>query len=177
MFKTLDDDRSINTPAHYPKKERDMRSPLILTAVKLAAGLALCIPGLWTTQAHASELDWLTGCWVNGDRSSQEVWIANTDGSFSGFSVALRENTVAFYELLNVDKDNSERWTYTAIPAGQSPTRFVAVEVNKDSALFSNPEHDYPQEIRYERRGNALLATISLMGGENPQSFDKVACE
>lgn len=177
MFKTLVDDHSINTPAHHPKKEKDVKSPLILTAGKLAAGLALCIPGLWTTETRASELDWLTGCWVNGDGSSQEVWIANVDGSFSGFSVALRENTVAFYELLNIDKNHDERWTYTAIPAGQSPTAFAAVEVNEDSALFSNPEHDYPQEIRYERRDNALLATISLIGGENPQSFDKVACE
>lgn len=154
-----------------------MKGPYMLTAGKLAAGPALWIAGLLTTQAHASDLDWLTGCWVNADRSSQEVWITNSDGSLSGFSVALRENTVAFYELLNIDTNNDERWIYTASPVGQSPTKFVAVDINEASALFSNPDHDYPQEIRYERRDNALLATISLSGGEKPQSFDKVACD
>jgi len=49
---------------------------------------------------------------------------------------------------------------------------FIAI-----GALFVNPDHDYPQEIRYRRDGNRLIATISLLGGEDARSFDKQACD
>jgi hypothetical protein len=86
-------------------------------------------------------------------------------------------NRVDFYEILSLRQSEDGSWAYTAHPAGQVSSSFKAVQTSNNSVVFTNPDHDYPQEIRYRREGNRLFATISLLGGVNPNSFDKVACQ
>ena len=121
--------------------------------------------------------DWLAGCWVSADGNSQEVWVVDSDNSLIGFAVALRTEKVVFYEVLSIKLNDDGLWTYTAHPSGQASASFVATEAGENSIAFANFDHDYPQEIRYRREGNQLYANISLRGGENPTSFDKIACE
>ena len=123
------------------------------------------------------ELDWLAGCWIAADKSSQEVWVVESDNSLLGFSVALEGGAVGFYEILSIRQDDAGAWVYTAYPSGQASASFVATAVSDSAVVFLNPDHDYPQEIRYRRDGSRLVATISLRGGDKPTSFDKVACE
>jgi len=120
---------------------------------------------------------WLTGCWVTPDKSAQEVWVIDDERSLSGFAVTLANNAVRFHEILRIQQDDEGAWTYTAHPSGQVSTSFKAAEVGASSALFVNPDHDYPQEIRYRRDGNRLMATISLLGGDEARSFDKQSCD
>ena len=47
-------------------------------------------------------LDWLVGCWMAPDGSAQEVWVADSDGGLSGFSVSVADNKVSFYETLTI---------------------------------------------------------------------------
>jgi hypothetical protein len=124
-----------------------------------------------------SGLDWLSGCWVTADQSSQEVWVVDSDKSLIGFSVALSAGKVVFYEVLSIKQNDDGLWTYTAHPSGQASASFIAVETSENSVVFANPDHDYPQEISYRRDASQLYATISLRGGDNPNSFDKIACE
>ena len=44
------------------------------------------------------------------------------------------------------------------------------------SVTFVNPDHDYPQKIRYERKGTRLTAVISKMNGEEPRVFERRQC-
>ena len=122
-------------------------------------------------------LDWLIGCWVTPDGSAQEVWVADSDGGLSGFSVSIADNKVSFYETLTIRPGDDGPLVYTAHPSGQSTTSFTATEVSETSALFVNPDHDYPQRIRYTRVADRLQATISLLDGSRPVSFDKLACD
>ena len=124
-----------------------------------------------------SGLDWLSGCWVTADQSSQEVWVVDSDKSLIGFSVALSAGKVVFYEVLSIKQNDDGLWTYTAHPSGQASASFIAVETSQNSVVFANPDHDYPQEISYRRDASQLYATISLRGGDNPNSFDKIACD
>jgi len=123
------------------------------------------------------DLDWLAGCWITADESSQEVWVVDGDNSLIGFSVALGADKVQFYEVMSIKLNDDGVWTYTAHPSGQASASFTATEAGEYSVVFANPAHDYPQEISYRRDGNRLYANISLRGGENPNSFDKIACE
>lgn len=127
--------------------------------------------------SNSGELRWLVGCWVTPDNSAQEVWVVNSERSLAGFGVTINDNKVGFYEVLSINQREDGAWTYTAHPSGQASASFVAVEITDNSVVFSNPDHDYPQEIRYKREGNRLYATISLLDGVKPNSFDKVACE
>jgi len=123
------------------------------------------------------DLDWLAGCWITADESSQEVWVVDGDNSLIGFSVALGADKVQFYEVMSIKLNDDGLWIYTAHPSGQASASFIAVETNENSVVFTNPDHDYPQQINYRREGSLLYASVSLLGGDNSNSFDKVACE
>lgn len=127
--------------------------------------------------SYSGKLNWLSGCWVTPDHKTQEVWVVDGERSLIGFAVSINENEVSFYEVLSIRQDSNDTWIYNAHPSGQTAASFKAVQISKDKAVFANPDHDYPQEIRYRRDGNRLFASVSLLGGENPISFDKVACE
>ena len=142
----------------------------LLTAIALMPALAL------SNDIGSHELDWLVGCWATPDRTAQEVWVVDSDRTLAGFSVAVENDRVTFYEILSITPGDDGTFVYTAHPAGQNSASFIATTVTKNSVLFSNPDHDYPQEIRYERLGHRLNASISLLGGSNARSFDKIAC-
>lgn len=135
----------------------------------------LLLPAL--SAAAAQELDWLVGCWITPDGSAQEVWVAEGDGSLAGFSVSVVNGKVGFYEVLSIVRNEDGALVYTAHPVGQATASFTASAVGKNSVLFENADHDYPQQIRYTREANRLHATISLLDGSRPVSFDKVACD
>lgn len=145
-----------------------MRVSLVLFGVSLF---------LQTQITLANDLDWLVGCWESADGSSKEVWVREPDGSLIGFGVAVSDSAVKFYEVLRIVANQDGALHYTAYPAGQSPTTFVKIAATKAYVLFSNPDHDYPQEIAYRVEGTSLYATISAMNGRNPQSFDKQRCD
>jgi len=123
-----------------------------------------------------NDLDWLVGCWETTNGSAKEVWVKEPDGSMIGFGVAISDSSVEFYEILRIVVNQGGVLTYTAYPAGQSPTTFVATKSTAASIVFSNPRHDYPQEIAYRVEDTKLYATISALEGRNPQSFNKRRC-
>ena len=127
--------------------------------------------------SNADDLGWLVGCWETPDKAATEVWVREQDGSLSGFNVVLDENRIAFYEVLRINTRDSKIESYTAHPVGQATTTFELFSIADQEIKFSNPAHDYPQEIAYKRVDDLLYATISALGGKNPQSFNKRACE
>ncbi len=126
---------------------------------------------------NINQFGWLTGCWATPDNSSQEVWVVDSEQSLAGFGVSISGNKVGFYEILSIKQSDQGLWVYTAHPSGQASATFQAVYLSKNSVVFRNPDHDYPQEISYRREGDHLNATISLLGGADPNSFDKVVCK
>jgi hypothetical protein len=145
--------------------------------MKILVGLTL-VSALAVGSNHDSkQLSWLAGCWVSTDKSAQEVWVVDSDHSLIGFNVVFSDNQVEFYEVLSIRRNEDGSLVYTPHPSGQPSASFVATEVAENSVVFTNPDHDYPQEIKYAREGNHLNATISLLAGAKPNSFDKVACD
>jgi hypothetical protein len=132
---------------------------------------------LQTQITLANDLDWLVGCWESADGNAKEVWVREPDGSLIGFGVVVSDGAVEFYEVLRVVVNQDGALAYTAYPAGQSPTTFVEAAASNAYVLFSNPDHDYPQEIAYRLEGTKLYATISAQNGRNPQTFDKRRCD
>ncbi len=145
--------------------------------MKRFAALALIYSLRIGGQSDSGEFGWLAGCWVTPDGSAQEVWVVDSERSIAGFSVSISDNRVGFYEILNIEQSEDGTWVYTAHPSGQASAKFQAVQFGENNVVFTNPDHDFPQEIRYRRDGNRLKATVSLLGGANPNSFDKVACD
>ena len=123
----------------------------------------------------------MAGCWVGEHsdprRSSYEVWVAPKAERMLGISQTVLPTRTEF-EFLRIESGGG-KVEYVAQPSGRPPTRFRLSDASAAHAEFTNPEHDFPQRIRYSREGDLLKAETS---GGNPVRriefrFRKVNCE
>lgn len=125
---------------------------------------------------------WLSGCWEMsvGDLVVEEQWMAYRAGSMLGMSRSLRGGELRGYELILL-REEGERWVYEAHPSGQPPAFFKSVAVDDTSAIFSNPDHDFPQTIAYfKASSDSLVARIAgVQNGRQLESefaYRRVSC-
>ncbi len=128
----------------------------------LVAALLLAAP-LAAQEAAPTLPQWLTGCWrmTDPDRVIDEVWLPQAGGALLGVSRAHAGDSLLSYEVM-VIRPGVSGLVYEANPSGQLPATFL-VGVQSDSGItFENLTHDFPQLIRYARRGaDSLLAVVS----------------
>jgi hypothetical protein len=105
----------------------------------------------------------MAGCWRQVDAAEvvDEIWLAPAGGAMVGLSRAIEQDTLVSYEVM-VIRRGASGLVLEAAPSGQPPAAFMA-PAGSDTALgFENLTHDYPQVIRYARRGrDSLVATVS----------------
>ena len=122
----------------------------------------------------ATDLTWLSGCWQNTDGDAREVWSEPESGLYFGYAVTLNDGELVFFEQMRIDPGPVP--TFNAYPAGRGPSAFPALEISDTDITFANPDHDYPQKIRYFRDGDQLKATISLMDDTRSGQFEYAPC-
>lgn len=122
----------------------------------------------------AVALDWLSGCWQSAEGNTREVWSESEDGLLFGYSVVFNEGQVVFFEQMRIDPGAVP--VFNAYPRGQGPSAFPAIDTSEHTVTFANPEHDFPQKIRYERAGESLRAVISKIDDSSQGHFDFVSC-
>jgi len=133
--------------------------------------------GALTATAEAADpnhLDWLTGCWQSDDGVTREVWSTSEDGYYFGYSVVTKESRVIFFEHMRINSGPLP--VFNAYPAGEGPYPFAATAFSETSITFANPDHDFPQKIKYWREGPRLRATISAMDDSNRGDFSFTPC-
>jgi hypothetical protein len=125
---------------------------LVLSTAPLAAqqGSASALPG------------WMAGCWRQSavGQTVDEVWLNPGGGSLLGVSRSLDGDSLRSYELMLI-RPGSNGLVFEASPSGQPAAAFLAAAATDSSITFQNLTHDYPQVIRYTRRGDSLLAMIT----------------
>ena len=137
--------------------------------------LTVCLSGtVLADEGEPSPLAWLTGCWQNASGEIREVWSASEDGYYFGYSVAMQDNQVVFFEQMRIDPGPSP--IFNAYPSGLGPSAFPASETANSSITFANPDHDYPQKIRYARDGDNLNAVISRIDDGAQRHFNYRPC-
>lgn len=107
-----------------------------------------------------ARLSWLAGCWerMSAGGSLEEQWMAPRGGMMLGMSRMVREGRAVAYEALRIE-EREGALVYVADPSGQTRTEFTSVEVTDTSAVWENPEHDFPQRIVYRKgRPDSLFA-------------------
>ena len=69
-------------------------------------------------------------------------------------------DSVSEFEFVRISERDG-RLVYKAQPSGQATAEFISEEVSDSSVTFANLAHDFPQRVRYRRRGtDSLLARI-----------------
>jgi hypothetical protein len=110
--------------------------------------------------ADLQQLSFLSGCWAAA--GVEEVWLKPEGGSMMGLSRTVKGGKTVFTEFLYIstNADGGIVLNVQLKLAGKS-TQFTLAEATDGSAMFSNPQHDYPQRIIYRRQpGGSLFARI-----------------
>lgn len=139
-----------------------MRRIMIGAAAMLLMGQAPARPSV-------ADLAWMSGSWASESdgRWTEEVWLPPRGGAMLGLSRSGREAAMRDYEYIRIQAGEDGVPVYHASPGGRAPVGFRLVASDGSSATFENPQHDYPQRIRYRRDGDTLVATISATDGAN----------
>jgi hypothetical protein len=137
----------------------------------LVAGLGLALAGCRSTPEpmDAAEpghdlagLAWLAGSWVlvSGDAVSEEHWTGARGGTMLGVNRTVIDGRTVAFEYVRIEA-TPEGIVYLASPGGRHPpTRFGLIASGPQRLVFENPDHDFPNRIVYERRGDRLDARI-----------------
>ena len=102
---------------------------------------------------------------------TEERWAPARGGVMMGTSLSGKGGKAGSFEFMRLTRDEDGGVSLWAAPGGQKPTRFKLVSSSANTAVFENPQHDFPTRIEYRRRGLALMATISGPGGKGRQSW------
>ena len=147
----------------------------------LLASLLICT-GALAQPASVQRLAWLQGCWAleTPERTVEEHWMAPRAGTMLGMSRTVRSGKLSEHESVLL-REHGDRLEYAVSPSGRPTTVFTSTRIGEASIVFENLQHDFPQRVAYERKGDDLLAWIEgPMKGQTRRiefAYRKVACE
>ena len=124
--------------------------------------------------AQAADLpEWLTGEWQQerGDRWTEELWSLPLGGVMIGMGRSGRGESLQSWEVMRIVRAADGTLTLHAAPEGGKEAIFPVLEQGVRDISFANPDHDYPQRIRYWREGRLLMAETAMMDGSNAQNW------
>ena len=155
-------------------------------AVVIVLAAVLSGPGVAEGQDTSHTIDqvsWIAGCWerARGSVVTEERWGAPRGGMMVGTSQTVRAGETVEYEFLRVFERDGQL-VYEAHPSGQATNEFASAVVTDSTATFTNPQHDFPQEIAYRRaEPDSLIAWVSGPSGGETRSiefaFARVICD
>ena len=153
----------------------------ILVTVLLVAG-----PTSTVAPRRVQQLQWLSGCWEQRDARAtvEEFWTSSRGGMLFGVGRTIApkgaSDTTTSFEVMRI-YERDGKLVFAAQPAGEALTEFTERELTQNAVVFANPSHDFPQFVRYRRRGpNGLSARVDgTMDGKEmgfDSSYRRVAC-
>jgi len=147
-------------------------SPVLPIAAALFVLGAFLLPMDSTAAKPAKGIDglkWMAGSW-KGDHDGgliEEHWTAPNGRSMIGMSRLVIGERTAFFEFLRIEERPDGSIVYLAQPRGRAPAvPFTMTSCEVGSAVFENPDHDYPKVIRYSLSAENVLTAITE-GEEN----------
>lgn len=144
--------------------------------------LPLLAMPLWGQQPAATLPGWLAGCWrqANAALVIEEIWLPPAGGALMGIGRTIRQDSLVMWEHLVIRRTGGGL-LLEASPSNQPSAAFPATEASDSVVAFENSSHDFPQVIRYERRGSdSLYAVVSGTVRDRQRSIEyqyaRVAC-
>lgn len=112
-------------------------------------------------------LAFMGGCWrgVGADSVTlEETWTAADADVMLGTTRYLRGDRAEGWEFSRIHADSAGEIVLTPYPDGAARAPFRLEMTTEGTAVFSNPENDFPQTIVYRGDGETILA-VRLNGG------------
>ena len=141
----------------------------------LAIALGVLVSSLYGAEPakSVSELKWLSGSWKLEAKGKliEEHWMAPAGGSMIGMSRTIVDGNMLAFEFLRIEQ-RGDSLVYIAQPQGNPPTEFALVQASASELVFANPQHDFPQRIRYHLNNNgSVTARVEDESGKKGSDF------
>lgn len=125
-------------------------------------------------EVKTENYDWLLGNWMRTNekkgKETVENWNKVNDTTYSGIGFTLQNNDTIFKEKMNLMKVRG-KWNLTVtVSQDAAPIVFKGIEHNENEFICENKENDFPNIIKYWKKGKNLNAEIS--GGETKVLFE-----
>jgi hypothetical protein len=152
---------------------------MMLIRIALVIAGAVVVSALSdSSPSRVRQLHWMSGCWEQRDAQSmvQEVWTTPDGGMLFGVGRTIaragtRDTTVSFENMRIFERGG--KLVFAAQPSGQPLAEFTEQQLTDSSVTFANPSHDFPQFVRYRRRGAPELhARVDGKMDGKEQGFD-----
>lgn len=130
------------------------------------------------THDEAFVLDKLLGTWKGEDGKSFERWIKESNGHYNSMVYSLNGKDTVVNERAVIYREGSQ-WVFENRVSGQNEgkaVRFVSSFVAENDIQFSNPSHDFPNEIHYSipdhQHVKAFIVGNNEKGGRDTIPFN-----
>lgn len=116
--------------------------------------------------ADMQKLLWIVDKWVSQSENSTsyEHWEKTNETLYTGGSETIKNGDTVFAEKLKIELIEGKVYYIADVAHNPAPVKFLLTEVNENSAIFENPEHDFPQKITYINENGILHAVIEGPG-------------
>lgn len=138
-----------------------LRLPALALLLTAAAPSAPAVPG------PLEPLRFMAGCWRGSsgrDQVIEEHYTSPSANLILGMTRYTRDGVATGYEFSTIAVKDSAV-VLTPRPEGQQPVPFPLTRLDRSSAVWENPAHDFPTRIAYRRLpGDTLAARIEGPG-------------
>ena len=128
----------------------------LMVTMLLLAGAAIGQTGSGNGKVTIDSFGFMKGCWVIERREDnarvEEQWMAPAGGTMIGMSRTVKEGRTTTWEFMRVEANNSGIYFISKPKENMEETVFklsAPAAGVKSSAVFENPEHDFPQRVIY----------------------------
>lgn len=128
--------------------------------------------------SKAFVLDKLLGTWQGEDGKSFERWTKENHERYRSLVYSLNGKDTVVNERAVIYREG-EKWVFENQVSGQNDgksVKFVSAFVKEDAVQFSNPAHDFPNEIHYSipdhAHVNAFIVGNNERGGKDTIPFN-----
>jgi hypothetical protein len=114
-------------------------------------------------------LSWMAGSWAgeHDGGTIEEHWMQPSGKSMVGMARLVIGEKTAFWECLRIVERDDGSVVYLAQPGGRCPpTEFTLTSAEVGRAVFENPKHDNPKNIRYRLSDDGGTLTAVTVGDE-----------
>lgn len=118
-------------------------------------------------------LAWLVGNWYSESSKLKikESWIEVSSKSFEGAgeTYSIPKKGVVSAETLRLVEMSGEIFYIAKVASNDLPVSFKLTHCTNKTAMFENPQHDFPKRINYELTSENDLSVF--VSGENGKGF------
>jgi len=126
------------------------------------------------TCSELDELSWMAGHWETATRSSRviEQWlrVSNDTAEGLGETYDLETGELKSRETLRLVQMSGEVFYLAKVAHNDAPVAFRLTSCDGDSAVFENPEHDFPTRIAYRLEDEGIL--VADVRDEDGRGFE-----